>query len=291
MFLATAGSGSLCKACAGRTDTGTMNRSKQGIASMRIEIDGAAFEIRSDGPETAPALLLSNSLSSDMTMWEDQLPLWTRHFRVIRYDQRGHGLSAVTAPPYTMERLGRDALAVLDALGIQRAHFCGLSMGGMVGMWLLTHAPDRLDRAVLANTAPYMGPTNLWDGRIAAAENGGMESLAEPTITRWFPQSFREAAPETMARMRAMILRTPVDGYRGSCMAIRDMDQRASIAAARNPVLVIIGAKDPATTPADGELIAATIPGARTQVLDAAHISNVEQPEAFGTAVLDFLRG
>jgi 3-oxoadipate enol-lactonase len=190
-----------------------------------------------------------------------------------------------------MDRLGRDALGVLDALSIGKAHFCGLSMGGMVGMWLLTHAPERLDRAVLANTAAYMGPASLWDGRIAAAEAGGMEALVEATITRWFPEAFRLAAPETMDRMRAMILRTPAIGYQGSCRAIRDMDQRESIKLVRNPVLVVIGAKDPATTPADGAAIAATIPGARTCVLDAAHISNIEQAEAFGREVAAFLTG
>lgn len=257
---------------------------------MQIDIKGEVFEVRLDGPEGAPALLLSNSLSSDMSMWDDQIPLWSRHFRVVRYDQRGHGRSVVSPSPYTMDQLGGDALAVLDALGIARAHFCGLSMGGMVGMWLLTHAPERIGRAVLANTAAYMGPADLWNGRVAMAEKGGMEALVEATITRWFPETFRMAAPQTMERMRAMILNTPAAGYQGSCLAIRDMDQRRSIAAVRNPVLVIIGTKDPATTPADGEEILAAIPGARKCLLDAAHISNIEQAERFGAAVDGFLR-
>lgn len=256
---------------------------------MRIKIGHEEFEVRIDGSDTAPALLLSNSLSSDMSMWDDQIPLWSKRFRVIRYDQRGHGRSIVSPAPYTMQQLGRDALDVLDALGVARAHFCGLSMGGMVGMWLLTHAPDRIERAVLANTAAYMGPADLWSGRVAAAESGGMEALVEATIARWFPESFRAAAPETMARMRAMILGTPVIGYQGSCMAIRDMDQRESIKSIRNPVLVIVGSKDPATTPADGEAIRVAIPGARKCLLDAAHISNIEQAEQFGAEVDAFL--
>ena len=256
---------------------------------MRIMIGDEEFEVRIDGPGEAPALLLSNSLSSDMSMWEDQIPLWSQHFRVIRYDQRGHGGSTVSPAPYSMEQLGRDALSVLDALSVQRAHFCGLSMGGMVGMWLLTHAPDRVDRAVLANTAAYMGPADLWNGRVAAAEAGGMEALVDSTIARWFPEAFRAAAPETIERMRAMILRTPTVGYQGSCLAIRDMDQRETIKGIRNPVLVIIGSKDPATTPTDGEAIVAAIPGAQKCVLDAAHISNIEQATAFGAAVDAFL--
>lgn len=258
---------------------------------MRITIGNEEFEARVDGANTAPPLLLSNSLSSDMSMWDDQIPLWSRHFRVIRYDQRGHGRSVVSPAPYSMEQLGRDALGVLDALGIERAHFCGLSMGGMVGMWLLTHAPHRIERAVLANTSAYMGPADLWNGRVAAAEGGGMEALVDATIARWFPETFRTAAPATMERMRAMILATPATGYQGSCLAIRDMDQRESIKTIRNPVLVVIGSKDPATTPADGEAIVAAIPGARKCVLDAAHISNVEQAEAFGSAVDTFLAG
>lgn len=258
---------------------------------MRIMIGEEEFEARIDGADAAPALLLSNSLSSDMSMWEDQIPLWSQHFRVIRYDQRGHGGSTASPAPYSMEQLGRDALSVLDALGVQRAHFCGLSMGGMVGMWLLTHAPNRIDRAVLANTAAYMGPADLWNGRVAAAEAGGMEALVDATIARWFPEAFRVAAPEKIERMRAMILRTPAAGYRGSCLAIRDMDQRETIRAVRNPVLVIIGSKDPATTPADGEAILAAIPGARKHVLDAAHISNIEQASAFAAAVDAFLQG
>ncbi len=254
-----------------------------------IRIEGEEFNVRIDGTDDAPPLLLSNSLSSDLEMWDDQLPLWSRHFRVVRYDQRGHDKSAASPAPYAMDRLGRDAVGVLDALGIEKAHFCGLSMGGMVGLWMLTHAPQRIDRAVLANTAAHMGPPDLWNGRVAAARSGGMAALVDATITRWFPEHFRTAAPATMDRMRAMILRTPAEGYIGSCLAIRDMDQRESMKSIDAPVMVIIGSRDPATTPADGELIARSIRGAQTTYLDAAHISNVEQPQAFGETVLRFL--
>ncbi len=256
-----------------------------------MNLNGESFSVQVDGPDSAPALLVSNSLSSDLEMWEDQVPHWAKRFRVVRYDQRGHGRSVASPGPYTMEQLGRDALAVLDRLGISRAHFCGLSMGGMVGMWLLTHARERIDRAVLANTAAHMGPRSLWDGRVALARSGGMEATVEPTVTRWFPAEFHATAPQTVDRMRAMIRRTPLEGYVGCCEAIRDMDQRESIRSIDNPVLVVIGAKDPATTPEAGALIHAAIRGSSTAVLDAAHISNVEQPDAFTSAVLNFLIG
>ncbi|MEJ1979080.1 MAG: 3-oxoadipate enol-lactonase [Acetobacteraceae bacterium] len=256
-----------------------------------IAIQGEPFHIQVDGPAAAPVLLLSNSLSSDLPMWDDQVPHWAERFRVVRYDQRGHGQSVVSPGPYTMDQLGQDAVAVLDHLGIARAHFCGLSMGGMVGMWLLTHARDRIGRAVLANTAAHMGPLSLWNDRIALARAGGMEATVEPTVKRWFPAEFHARAPATIDRMRAMIRRTPLEGYIGCCEAIRDMDQRESIRGIDTPTLVIIGAKDPATTPEAGRLIHAAISGSATVVLDAAHISNVEQPAAFTGAVMDFLGG
>ena len=255
-----------------------------------VTIEGVPFAVRVDGPETAPALLLSNSLSSDLSMWDDQVPRWSRQFRVVRYDQRGHGQTPAPPGPYTMERLARDSVAVLDHLGIARAHFCGLSLGGMVGMWLLAHARERIDRAVLSNTSPYMGPVDLWEGRIALAREGGMEATVEPTVKRWFPEAFHARAPATVERVRAMIRRTSVAGYIGCCEAIRDMDQRESIRTISTPTLVIIGANDPATTTEAGRAIQAAIPGATLAVLDAAHISNIEQPAAFTATVEAFLR-
>jgi 3-oxoadipate enol-lactonase len=254
-----------------------------------VQLGTNPFAVDVDGDEARPVLLLSNSLSSDSTMWDDQLPRWTRRFRVVRYDQRGHGRTAAPPGSYTMDDLGRDALAVLDHLGIARAHFCGVSMGGMVGMWLLTHAPGRIDRAVLANTSAHMGPPDLWNARIELARDGGMEATVEATVKRWFPAAFHASAPATIDRIRAMIRRTSVAGYVGCCEAIRDMDQRESIRGIRRPTLVIIGANDPATTPEAGRAIHAAIPGAAMHVLDAGHISNVEQPEAFTRAVEDFL--
>ncbi len=251
--------------------------------------EGDTFNVRVEGPADAPVLFLSNSLSSDLSMWEDQIPGWSHRFRVVRYDQRGHGDSVVSATPYSIAQLGRDAIGIMNMLGIAKAHWCGLSLGGMVGMWVLTHARERIEKAVLANTAAHMGPPKLWNERIMTAERGGMAALVAPTIERWFSENFRSKAPDTMERMRCMILNTPVIGYQGCCSAIRDMDQRETIKDIDNPVLIIIGSRDPATKPADGELIASAIKGSEIARLDAAHISNVEQPSAFTEIVTAFL--
>jgi 3-oxoadipate enol-lactonase len=255
-----------------------------------LTIDGLPFHVEVEGRPDAPPLVLGNSLSSKLSMWDPQMPALLERYRVIRYDHRGHGRTAAPLGPYSMDRLGRDALGVMDALGIGRAHWCGLSMGGMTGMWLLTHAPHRIERAVLANTAAHMGPPELWNGRIRTATRGGMAALVDGTVQRWFKAGFPEREPALIERVREMILATPVAGYQGCCAAIRDMDQRESIRSIATPALVIIGAHDPATTPAAGQLIAERIRGARTVTLDAAHISNLEQPEAFTRAVVDFLR-
>lgn len=259
---------------------------------MPIEtIRGEPFNIRIDGPEDAPALLLSNSLGTNLSMWEPQIPEWSRHFRVIRYDSRGHGQSVAGDTAFSIAQLGRDALAILDHLGIERAHWCGLSKGGMVGQWVATHARERFDRIVLANTAARMGPPDLWNGRIRTVRSQGMAGLVQPTLERWFSAGFRESRPDIVARVSGMLETTPAIGYATCCAAIRDMDQRWAIRGIANPVLVIIGAVDPATPPAAGHLIADAIPGARRLELDAAHLSNLEQPEAFTRAVLDFLTG
>jgi 3-oxoadipate enol-lactonase len=162
-------------------------------AKWMVEVDDTRLAVRVDGPVGAPVLLLCNSLSSDMSMWDEQVARWAGRFRILRYDQRGHGDSPV--PPegadWTIDRLGRDAVAVLDALGVERAHVCGVSLGGMTGLWMGISAPARVDHLVLANTAAEMGPTSLWDGRIELARSGGMEAVATPTIERWFPAPFR----------------------------------------------------------------------------------------------------
>jgi len=255
----------------------------------KIEVAGRRFNVAVDGPEGAPPLMLSNSLATNLGMWDPQMPALTAHFRVIRYDHRGHGGSDVPQGPYSFAGLAEDAVGLLDALGIEKAHWCGLSMGGMTGMRMLTHHADRIGRAVLANTAAYMGPADMWDTRAATARAQGMSVIAGPTLERWFTPEFRESDPQAVGRVREMIHATPAQGYAACCEAIRDMDQRESIRAIDAPVLVVIGSRDPSTTIEHGELIRAAIPGAQAVTLDAAHLSNIEREAEFTKAVLDFL--
>lgn len=249
------------------------------------------FNVKIDGPAQAPVLLLSNSLSSDLSMWNPQIEAWAQDFRVVRYDSRGHGKSPAPGRPYSIAELGRDALALMDRLKIDKAHWCGLSKGGMVGMWLATHHPERLGRVVLANTAARMGPPDLWNARIQTVGRRGMEAIADATVARWFTAGFIAADKTTIGKVRKMIVATPAQGYAGCCAAIRDMDQRAAISSIDLPVLVIVGAHDPATPPAAGQFIHSQIKGSKLVTLDAAHVSNLEKPAQFSAAVLDFLKG
>jgi 3-oxoadipate enol-lactonase len=255
----------------------------------QFERDGVEFNVTLDGPENKPPLMLSNSLGTNLHMWDWQIPELTKHFRVIRYDSRGHGKSGAPDGPYSIDELGRDALAIMDALELDQVHWMGLSKGGMIGQWLLTHAPERIGRAVLANTGSHMPPPDLWNQRIRTAMDKGMEDLTPGVIERWFTPEFRAREPDTVEKIVRMLHTTPAQGYAGSCSAIRDMDQRESIRSVMNPVLVVVGSRDPATPPEMGKRIADTIRGARIVTLDAAHLSNIEQAEAFNQAVIDFL--
>jgi 3-oxoadipate enol-lactonase len=191
-----------------------------------------------------------------------------------------------------MERLGKDALAILDGLGIRRVNWCGLSMGGMVGMWLGAHAPERIDRLILSNTSAYMGAApDVWNERIKTALTAGMPALVDATLERWFTKGFRERNPQIMARIREMVLRTPPKGYAACCEGIRDMHQRESLPRIRAPTLIIAGRHDPSTTIEVAEFMQSRIPGARLAVIDAAHIANVERPQEYGDTVLQFLTG
>ncbi|GAC1332233.1 MAG: hypothetical protein NVSMB26_11610 [Beijerinckiaceae bacterium] len=255
----------------------------------QFERNGVQFNVTLDGPEDAPPLMLSNSLGTNLHMWDPQMPELTKHFRVIRYDSRGHGQSDAPEGPYSIEELGRDALAIMDQLEFEKVHWIGLSKGGMIGQWLLTHAPTRIGRAVLANTGSHMPPPDLWNQRIRTVLEKGMEELTPSVIERWFTPEFRAREPETVEKIVRMLHTTPAVGYAASGGAIRDMDQRESIKSITNPVLVIVGSRDPATPPHIGKHIADSIPGARLVTLEAAHLSNIEQAEAFNKAVVEFL--
>lgn len=244
-----------------------------------------------EGPETAPACLLLHSLGTTSALWSPQRERFRQSLRIIRYDVRGHGRSQPAVGPYTLDQLGHDALAVLDAVGVERAHVCGVSLGGLTALWLGVHAPDRVDRIVAANTAARLGTAERWDERIGKARSGGMASLIDGGVALWFTERFRQLEPETVERFRSMLLRCPVDGYAGACAVLRDADLRDAIERIEAMTLVVTGRHDEATPPALGDLICARVSGARQLGLDAAHLSNVEQSDAFTAGVLDFLRG
>ncbi|WP_026872462.1 3-oxoadipate enol-lactonase [Inquilinus limosus] len=254
-----------------------------------VTVDGCRLHYRLDGPEDGPPLLLSHALGVDLEMWGPQVERLARRFRVLRYDHRGHGGSNVPPGPYSLDRLGRDAVGLLDALGIGQADVVGLSLGGMVALWLGIHAPDRIGRLVPCCTTAYAGGPELWEPRIEAVRRDGMAALVDGVIGRWFSPGFRERAPQTVDGIRRKLLATPPDGYAATCAAIRDMDQRDAISRIRAPMLVLSGTQDQGTPPERGREIAAAVPGARFQALDAAHIANLEQADAFTAAVEGFL--
>jgi 3-oxoadipate enol-lactonase len=255
-----------------------------------IQSGTCPINVQIDGNDSAPALILSNSLGTNLGMWDPQVPALTQHFRLVRYDRRGHGQSGAPTGPYTMEMLGRDVLAIMDGLSIKKANWCGLSMGGMVGQWLGANAPERFDKLVLSNTASYYADKNAWADRINAVKTGGVAAVAAGVANRWFTPGFISREPDRVERLSQMVRETSVEGYLGCCDAIRDMDHRDLLPKITAPTLIIAGKHDVATTPADAEFIRDRIPGAKLAMLDAAHISNVEQAEKFTAEVLGFLR-
>jgi len=254
-----------------------------------IEADGCPLHVEIEGPARAPVLMLSNSLGTTLSMWDDQARIFATQFRLVRYDRRGHGRSGPPQGATTMERLGRDALAIMDGLGLAKVHWCGLSMGGMEGMWLGAHAASRIDRLILSNTAAYYADKTPWADRIASVSAGGPAAIADRVINVWFTRDFQERAPQAVARLKAMLLATPVAGYIACCEAIRDMDHRDLLRSITARTLVIAGRHDPATNIEAAEFIRSRIPGAALTVLDAAHIANVEQPHDYADTVLGFL--
>lgn len=255
-----------------------------------LEANGIKVNYQIDGPDNAPVLMFSNSLGTNLHMWDKQVPSLAKRFRVLRYDTRGHGKTDAPSGPYTFAMLGEDAIALMDALKLTKVRFCGLSMGGMIGMWLARHAPERIAQLVLCNTAAKFGLPEIWNQRIAIVRASGMQTITGSVIERWFTKAFRENSPKEIEPIVDMLHTTKPDGYAGNCAAIRDVDQRWPIQAIESPTLVIGGRHDPATPYEAAELIAKRIPGAKLVGLDAAHLSNIEQPEAFAKALEDFLK-
>ena len=252
--------------------------------------DGVRIAYRYDGDAALPTLILSNSIGTTLHMWDAQIPALSRTYRVLRYDTRGHGASGAPQGAYSLDRLGRDVVELMDALSIGRANFLGLSLGGIIGQWLGVHAPDRIDRLVLANTSGYLGPAPQWDERIAATlQAPDMTDTAATFLGNWFPAAMLQAGGPVIDTFRAMLLATDRHGLAGAFAAVRDMDLRRTAALIDRPTLVIAGRDDTVTAPSHGERIAATVPGAKLVVLPAVHLSNVERPAEFLDAVLTFL--
>jgi 3-oxoadipate enol-lactonase len=241
------------------------------------------------GDPDSPVLLFSNSLGTNLSMWSPQLPVFEKQFRVLRYDTRGHGQSTVTPGPYSIEQLGKDVVNLLDALKLDRIHFCGLSMGGMIGMWLGMNAPERLYKLVLCNTAAKIGNADGWNARIEAVRKGGMKAVAPAVIERWFTPAFRAQSPDDVAATQTVLENINAEGYVANCAAVRDFDARESVETIGVPTLVISGAHDPATPPEGGRFLAETIYEARYAELPAAHLSNIEARDRFNDEVGAFL--
>jgi len=253
--------------------------------------DGTRIAYRIDGDAGKPVLVLSNSIGTTLRMWDRQIEGLSQYFQVLRYDFRGHGASSVPVGAYSLDRLGRDVIELLDDLRIERAHFLGLSLGGFVGQWLGIHAPARIDRLILCNTSSYLGPAALFDERIAAVLRApDMLETAELFLGNWFPAQMLTAKAPAVEEFRAMLRAIDRQGLAGLYAAVRDSDLRRTIALIPRPTLVIAGQYDTVTAASHSELIAATVPGAKLVVLPAVHLSNVEYPAEFMEAVLGFLR-
>jgi 3-oxoadipate enol-lactonase len=246
---------------------------------------------RFDGPEAAPVLVLSNSLGTTLEMWDELVPALSERFRVLRYDTRGHGRSPVPPGPYSIDDLGRDALALLDRLGLERVSFCGVSLGGMTGMWLAAHAPDRIERLALCCSSAHMPPPEMWTERADAVRSHGVAALADATLGRWFTPAASERRPGAVERLRRGLLGVAPEGYAACCEAIRDMDLRPALRSIRAPTLVIAAEDDPSTPPDQhGRVIAESIDGARLVVLaEGRHLVVVERPDEVAPLLLDHL--
>ena len=253
--------------------------------------DGVKIAFRADGDPQAEPLLLSNSIATDLAMWDRQMETLAANFYVVRYDSRGHGASDAPATPYSLDRLGHDALELLDALQIERAHVLGLSLGGMVGQWLAIHAPDRVAKLVLSNTAAYFGPAPVWNALIRQImEADSMDQTAESFLENWFPRSMIEAGGAEVTDYRRRLRSSRPEGIAGCWAAVRDADLRRPLKLIESRTLVIAGRDDRVTTVEHASEIANGIPGARLDVLDCVHLPNVEIPSRFNELIIGHLR-
>jgi 3-oxoadipate enol-lactonase len=255
------------------------------------DVQASRLHYEISGPATGPVVVLVNSLGSDLHMWDKVLPYLDQDFRILRYDARGHGLSSAPAVPYSIEQLGSDLLALLKIISADSVHLCGLSLGGLVGLWLSINAPDKISSLVLANTGVRIGTREGWDARIAAVQSHGMAPIAELTLGRWFTPSYIQSHPKEMSQIREMILRTSPEGYIGCCGVLGDTDLRNELAVIDSPCLVITGSEDPATPPQDGRELHAALRNSAYLELHASHLSAWERSCEFADAILQFFTG
>lgn len=252
--------------------------------------DGIEIDYELMGDPSKPVLMFSNSLGTTRSMWDKQAEAFSEKFHILRYDTRGHGQSDAPNASYVLGRLGEDVVELLDTLNFQSVHFCGLSLGGMTGMWLGIHAADRLRSLALCCTSSYLPPPDVWDARIQQVLDQGMASISDLVLSRWFTPSFLEITSPASDTVRGELLSTSTAGYVGCCAAIRDMDLRPELAKIKKSCLVIAGHDDQATPPEHGKFIAAGIAGSRyVEIENAAHLSNIEQEESFNSNVSKFL--
>ena len=254
-----------------------------------VQANGIDIEIRVDGPPNSFPVILSNSLSTDYRMWDDQLPALVDKYRVIQWNKRGHGGSEATLPPYDLPLLAEDVRCLMDALGIERAHYVGLSTGGAIGQYFAATQPGRVNALVLCDTSSYV-PAEVWDSRMAVARREGMEGVARASIERWFTPAFRDARPDVVAKFHDMIVNTELPGYIGCASALKQRMLGPLLGKIAAPTLVVVGADDLSTPVAHSEVIQGGIAGAELVVIDdAAHISNAAQPEEFNRLLRTFL--
>ncbi|MBH1929717.1 3-oxoadipate enol-lactonase [Serratia rubidaea] len=247
------------------------------------------IEYRLDGPADAPLLVLSNSLGTTLDLWQPQMALFSAHFRVLRYNQRGHGGTPLPAAPLTLEILGRDVIALLDRLEVERAHFCGISMGGLTGLWLNRYQPQRLRRLVVANSAACIGSAEGWRQRAQQARRDGLAEIAAASPARWFSEEFRRREPQQVATLIARLAQGNAAGYAACCDALALADLRTEVVRMPQPMLAIAGELDPVTTPDDARFLQENAPQAELTTLPASHIANIACPTLFAHRVLDFL--
>lgn len=236
-----------------------------------------------------PALIFSNSLGTDYTMWQVQIDALRKDFFIICYDTRGHGQSTAPNKPYTIAELGCDVVDLLAFLQVQKAHFCGISMGGLTGIWLSIHAPDKFDKIIVANTAAKIGNQHAWQDRATNVQANGLQPIADTAPSRWFSNDFIQNHPNIVKNLSNTLAKGDKDGYANCCQALAIADLRDELKNAKTPMLVIAGEQDPVTTVADGQFIVDNAPNARLVTLNASHISNIEQADKFTKAIKDFL--